>query len=314
MALGLTQANRLLMCGPMYHVSAFDLPGIAVLWMGGCIKILRDFSPEAALGAIEAERLNCAWFAPVMLNLSLGYDDRDRFDLTSLEWCIGGGERTPESRIRQFTSLFPKARCIDGYGLTESCSGDTLMEAGQEIEKIGSTGRALAHVEIEIRDDDGTALPAGNEGEICLRGAKVTQGYWRDPERTAAAFHGEGWFRSGDVGYLDADGFLFLTDRMKDMIISGGENIASSEVKRVLYELDQVAEAAVIGQPDDRWGEVPAAFVVLKPGMILDLDTLTAHCRANLAGFKAPKHLHLVETLPCNPSGKVLKRVLRDRV
>jgi fatty-acyl-CoA synthase len=184
------------------------------------------------------------------------------------------------------------------------------MEAGREIEKIGSTGRAISHVEIEIRDDAGSRLAPGENGEICLRGPKVTQGYWRDPERTAAAFFGD-WFRSGDVGYLDEDGFLYLTDRKKDMIISGGENIASSEVERVIYELPQVREVAVVGLHDARWGEKPVAVVVLGDGATLELSDLADYCRARLAGFKVPKQLIVRDSLPRNPSGKVLKRVLR---
>jgi fatty-acyl-CoA synthase len=185
------------------------------------------------------------------------------------------------------------------------------MEPGREIEKIGSTGRALAHVEIEIRDEDGATLRPGEEGEICLRGPKVTKGYWFDPAKTEAAFFGD-WFRTGDVGYLDAEGFLFLTDRKKDMIISGGENIASSEVERVIFELPEVREVAVIGVPDERWGERPVAFVVLEPGSTLALEALVAHCRSKLAGFKVPKDLILRQELPRNPSGKILKRALRD--
>jgi acyl-CoA synthetase (AMP-forming)/AMP-acid ligase II len=187
------------------------------------------------------------------------------------------------------------------------------MEAGREIERIGSTGRALAHVEVQIRDDGGTVLPPNTPGEICLRGPKVTKGYWRDPDKTARSFFGD-WFRTGDVGYLDEDGFLFLTDRKKDMIISGGENIASSEIERVIFLLPEVVEVAVIAVPDERWGEVPAAVVVLKEGSWLDAATLESHCRAHLAGFKVPKHLMIREALPRNPSGKVLKRVLRDEV
>ncbi len=187
-----------------------------------------------------------------------------------------------------------------------------MMEAGREIEKIGSTGRAIMHVELDIRDDAGRPLAPGEDGEICLRGPKITEGYWRDPERTAAAFHGDGWFRTGDVGHLDEEGFLYLTDRKKDMIISGGENIASSEVERVVYQMDAVLEAAIVGLPDDRWGERVAAVVVPKPGAEIDHATLDAHCRAHLAGFKSPKELHIVDALPRNPSGKVLKRVLRE--
>lgn len=265
------------------------------------------------LRTIERDRATGIWMAPVMTNGILNCPDRNRWDVSSLRWCVAGGDRTPESRIREFGEVFANARYIDAYGLTETCAADTMMEAGMEIAKIGSVGRALAHVEVEIRDDGGETLAAGMEGEICLRGAKVTKGYWRDPERTAASFWPDDWFRTGDVGYLDEDGFLYLTDRKKDLIISGGENIASSEVERVVYQLPQVSEVAVVGRPDPKWGERPVAVVVLKEGGELDFPALEAHCRANLAGFKVPKELHVVDALPRNPSGKVLKRVLRDR-
>jgi fatty-acyl-CoA synthase len=313
LALGLSAETRLLVVGPLYHVGALDLPGIAVLWHGGMLSIHRHFEPEQALAAIEAEQLNAAWFAPVMTTAILTCPTRDRYDVSSLRWTIGGGEKTPEIRIRAFAEFFKNARYIDGYGLTESCGGDTLMEQGRELEKIGSTGRALAHVEIEIRDEQGNRLPSGENGEICLRGPKVTQGYWKDPEKTAAAFFGD-WFRTGDVGYLDAEGFLYLTDRKKDMIISGGENIASSEVERVIYEMPEVHEVAVVGVHDERWGETPVAVVVLADGAKLTLPGLTDHCRARLGGFKVPKRLIIRDSLPRNPSGKVLKRVLRSEL
>jgi fatty-acyl-CoA synthase len=310
-ALGLSASDRLLIAGPLYHVGAFDLPGVAVLWVGGTLSILRDFAPARALAAIARERLTAAWFAPVMLGSLLGHSDRSGYALESIRWVVGGGERTPEARIRAFSELFTRARYIDAYGLTETCSGDTMMEAGREIEKIGSVGRPLAHVELEIRGDQGQRLATGETGEICLRGPKVTQGYWKDPEKTKASFFGD-WFRSGDVGHLDAEGFLYLTDRKKDMILSGGENIASSEVERVVYELPQVADAAVIGVPDEQWGERPVAVVVLKPGGTLTLEALQDHCRRKLAGFKVPKELIVRTDLPRNPSGKILKRVLRE--
>jgi fatty-acyl-CoA synthase len=310
LVLGLNADTRLLVVGPLYHVGALDLPGIAVLWHGGLLSIHRHFEPAQALAAIEREKLNAAWFAPVMTTALLSCPERERYDVSSLKWAIGGGERTPEARIRAFTGLFKSARYIDAYGLTETVGGDTFMEAGREIEKIGSTGRAIAHVGVEIRDDLGNRLPAGENGEICLRGPKVTRGYWKDPEKTRAAFFGD-WFRTGDVGFLDEDGFLYLTDRKKDMIISGGENIASSEVERVIYELPQVREVAVIGLPDARWGERPVAIVVLADNAALDMPELNDHCRARLAGFKVPKQLIIRDSLPRNPSGKVLKRVLR---
>jgi acyl-CoA synthetase (AMP-forming)/AMP-acid ligase II len=312
-ALGLGESDRLLVAGPLYHVGAFDLPGVAVLWVGGTLCIHRDFEVERVLASITTEKLTGGWLAPVMLGSILAHPRRGAFDVSSVRWIIGGGERTPEARIRQYSDYLSRGRYIDAYGLTESCSGDSFMEAGREIEKIGSVGRALAHVEIEIRDAVGARLPPGAAGEICLRGPKITQGYWRDAEKTAASFHGE-WFRTGDVGYLDAEGFLYLTDRVKDMIISGGENIASSEVERVVYQLPQVREAAIIGLPDETWGERPVAVVALNTGHSLDYETLAKHCRAHLAGFKVPKQLIVRDQLPRNPSGKVLKRLLRDEL
>ena len=312
-SLGLSASDRLLVVGPLYHVGAFDLPGLALLLTGGTLCVLREFEPDAALELIQNERLTGAWMAPVMLNRLLALPGRERYDLSSFRWLIGGGERTPEERIREFSSLFRHGRYIDAYGLTESCSGDTFMEAGMEIAKIGSTGRAVPHVGIQIRDDAGRVLASGESGEICLRGPKITKGYWRDPQKTVASFFGD-WFRTGDVGYLDQDGFLFLTDRKKDMIISGGENIASSEVERVIYRLEQVSEAAVVGLPDAQWGERVVAVVVLKAGAQLTPEELQLHCREHLAGFKVPRQLFLRESLPRNPSGKVLKRVLRDEL
>ena len=154
-------------------------------------------------------------------------------------------------------------------------------------------------------------MPAGERGEIVMRGPKVFKGYWRDPDATATAFAG-GWFHTGDIGVRDDDGYLFIVDRLKDMIVSGGENIAGSEVERVLYEHDSVLEVAVVGRPDDRWGEVPVAFVVLRPGATATADELVEHCRAQLARFKVPKEIMFLDALPRNPSGKVLKRELRD--
>lgn len=311
LALNLTNQDKLLVVGPLYHVGAFDLPGIALLLVGGTLCIHREFNAEAVLASIEQYQLTCGWMAPVMLNGVLSVDQPERYNLSSFKWCIAGGERTPESRIRDFTRVFRAGRFIDGFGMTETCSGDTLMEEGFELKKIGSTGRPLAHVEISIMDENQNHLPANTLGEICVRGPKVTRGYWKAPDKTAESFYGD-WLRSGDIGYLDEDGFLFLTDRAKDMIVTGAENVASGEVEKVLYQLPQVEEVAVIGVPDENWGEKIVAYVVLKPGQHLANDEMNGHCRQFLAGFKVPKELHLVDSLPRNPSGKVLKRILRS--
>ncbi|MGV6806468.1 MAG: AMP-binding protein [bacterium] len=312
--LQLSAQDRLCVTGPLYHVGGCDLPGLAIHLVGGTLIVVREFDASAVLATIGRERISGIWLAPVMTNAILGLESLEEFDCSSLKWCIGGGERTPESRIIRFMEVFPNARYIDAYGMTETVSGDTFMEPGFEVSKIGSVGRPTSMLELQIRDDDGAPLPPNVEGEICMRGPKVTSGYWKDAERTASAFFEDGFLRSGDVGYLDEDGFLFLTDRKKDLIISGGENISSSEVERVLYELPQIKEAAIVSRPDERWGEVPVAVVVLKEGEDLTFETLNAFCREQLASFKCPKALILMDELPRNPSGKILKRVLRDRV
>ena len=312
LSLGLGRDSRLLVVGPLYHVGACDLPGLGVHLAGGTIVVLRDFEPAQVLATIARENINGIWLAPVMVNDVLALP-RDQFpDVSSLRWCIAGGERTPESRIVAFGEAFPSARFIDAFGMTETLSGDTMMEPGRSLEKIGSVGRALRFVEIQVRDEAGAAMPSGEEGEICIRGPKVMREYWRDPQRTAEAFFPDGFLRSGDVGYLDEDGFLFITDRRKDMIISGGENIASSEVERVIYAHPAVKEAAVFARPHPRWGEVAIAAVVLASGHALTYEQLLDHCRTHLAGFKCPKGLVILNALPRNPSGKVLKRTLRE--
>ncbi len=313
-ALDLNAGTRLLTVGPLYHVGGLELPGLSVLALGGTMAIEREFDPEAVLTSVERHRLNGAWLAPTMTNAILALPPARWAAGESLRWVVGGGERTPETRIRSFAEAFPAARYIDAYGLTVSGGGDTYMEPGREIEKIGSTGRAVPHLEIEIRDDDGRALAPGVEGEICLRGRKITPGYWNDAAKTKQTFLPGGWLRTGDVGLLDDEGFLYLTDRKKDLIVSGGENIASSEVERVLYEMPEILEAAVVGVPDARWGEAPVAVVTLRLGATLTVAAVEAHCRKSLAGFKTPNRLVLRDQLPRNPSGKVLKRILREEL
>ena len=184
---------------------------------------------------------------------------------------IGGGEKMPIPLIERLQRTFPSAWFADAYGLTETVSGDTFLDRASTVTKLGSVGRPCLYLELDIWDEHGTSLPAGERGEVVLRGPKVFKGYWRDPEATDAAFAG-GWFHTGDIGIRDDDGYLYIVDRLKDMILSGGENIAGSEVERVLYEHDAVLEAAVVGRPDDRWGEVPVAFVVLRPNAAATSD------------------------------------------
>jgi acyl-CoA synthetase (AMP-forming)/AMP-acid ligase II len=223
---------------------------------------------------------------------------------------INGGEKMPIPLIEQIQRTFPSAWFADAYGLTETVSGDTFLDRDNLITKLGSVGRPCIYLELEVWDEQRHPVAAGERGEIVLRGPKVFKGYWRDIEATDSAFSG-GWFHTGDIGVVDEDGYLFIVDRLKDMIVSGGENIAGSEVERVLYEHDAVLEAAVVGRPDERWGEVPVAFVVLRTGQPATAEELVAHCSSRLAKYKVPKDVTFLEALPRNPSGKVLKRELR---
>jgi O-succinylbenzoate-CoA ligase len=308
---GLTASDKGLACGPLYHVGALDLTTTNVLYAGGTVELHRKFDGDAVLEALEDHGISNVWLAPSMVNQLLAHPTLERRDLSNVKLIIDGGEKMPLPLIERLLRAFPNAWFADAYGLTETVSGDTFLDKRKTVEKIGSVGKACLHVEVAIWDGNDRAVPAGTLGEIVLRGPKVFKGYWKDAEATAAAFRG-GWFHTGDIGYLDTDGFLYIVDRKKDLIISGGENIATPEVERVLYEHPAVLEAAVVGRPDARWGEVPVAFVVLREGMKADAEELEEFCRARLAKFKVPRAVRFVDQLPRNPSGKVLKRVLRE--
>jgi fatty-acyl-CoA synthase len=301
-----------LACGPLYHVGALDMVTTNMLYVGGSTHVLRRFGADAVLEAMEARRITQTWFAPAMVNAVLAAESLGDRDVGSVRLIQNGGEKMPMPLIKKVLDAFPNAWFSDAYGLTETVSGDTYLNKGKSVDKLGSVGKPILHTQVRIVDEDDNPLPAGETGEIAVRGPKICKGYWRDEEATKKAFKG-GWLHTGDLGKLDEDGYLYVVDRLKDMIISGGENIASSEVERVVYEHEAVVEAAVVGSPHERWGEVPVAYVVLKEGAHVDEEALDAHCRERLAKYKTPKGFRFVDALPRNPSGKVLKRELRDR-
>ncbi|HLH71473.1 MAG TPA: long-chain fatty acid--CoA ligase [Candidatus Dormibacteraeota bacterium] len=309
---GITSSDRTLVAGPLYHVGGMDLPASAVLYAGGSLVLLRKFEARETLAAIQAEGVTNLWLAPAMVNMILQLPDLESYDTRSVRFIINGGEKMPIPLIQRILRAFPNAWFSDAYGLTETVSGDTFMDREHVISKIGSVGKPVLHLGVRIVDEEGREVPPNQLGEVVLRGPKVFKGYWRDPEATAAAIR-DGWFHTGDIGRIDEDGYLYIEDRKKDLIISGGENIASSEVERALYEHPEVLEAAVIGIPDPRWGEVPKAFVVLRSGSGVTAQDLVEHCRQRLARFKVPRQVEFIDALPRNPSGKVLKRELRER-
>jgi fatty-acyl-CoA synthase len=308
---GFTSADLGLACGPLYHVGALDLTTTTLVAAGATVIIHRAFDAAAVVDELERSRVTTVWLAPAMVNAILALPDIETRDLSSVRVVINGGEKMPIPLIQRIQRTFPSAWFADAYGLTETVSGDTFLDRDSIITKLGSVGRPCLHLDLDVWDDDGRSVGPNEPGEIVMRGPKVFKGYWRDPDATAKAFAG-GWFHTGDIGVRDDDGYLFIIDRLKDMIVSGGENIAGSEVERVLYEHDAVLEAAVVGRPDERWGEVPVAFVVVRPGATVTADELVERCRTQLAKFKVPKDITFVDELPRNPSGKVLKRELRE--
>ena len=309
---GFTGADLGLACGPLYHVGALDLTTTSLIAAGATTIIHRAFDAAAVTDELERSRVTTVWLAPAMVNAIMALPGIEQRDLSSVRLVINGGEKMPIPLIERIQRVFPSAWFADAYGLTETVSGDTFLDHDSIISKLGSVGRPCLYLELDIWDEHGQPVVAGERGEIVMRGPKVFKGYWRDSDATAAAFAG-GWFHTGDIGVRDDDGYLFIVDRLKDMIVSGGENIAGSEVERVLYEHESVLEAAVVGRPDDRWGEVPVAYVVLREHATTTKDVLIAHCRTQLARFKVPKEITLIDALPRNPSGKVLKRELRGR-
>jgi len=299
-----------LACGPLYHVGALDLTTTTLIAAGATTIIHRAFDAAAVVDELERSRVTTVWLAPAMVNAIMALPGVEDRDLSSVRVIINGGEKMPIPLIERIQRAFPSAWFADAYGLTETVSGDTFLDRDSIVTKLGSVGRPCLYLDLDVWDENGTSVAPGEKGEIVLRGPKVFKGYWRDPDATATAFAG-GWFHTGDIGVRDDDGYLFIVDRLKDMIVSGGENIAGSEVERVLYEHDSVLEAAVVGRPDDRWGEVPVAHVVLRPGATTTAEELIEHCRSQLARFKVPKDITFLDALPRNPSGKVLKRELR---
>ncbi|MGJ7544733.1 acyl-CoA synthetase [Variovorax sp. LT1R16] len=296
---------------PMFHVGGLLCGSMTTLLAGGHLVLQRGFDPQAVLDAVATHRVSVTFAVPAMLLFISQHAGFEAANLSSLRLVSVGGAPMPEPLLRLYG-----ARGIpvhQGYGMTETASMITFLHPDRSGDKLGSSGTPPLLTEIKLIDVMGDEVTApGATGEICVRGGNVMSGYWNRPEANAAAFTADGWFRSGDVGYRDAEGFLFVCDRLKDMVISGGENIYPAEVESVLYDHPDVAEAAVIGAPDAQWGERVVAVIAPRPGRTVTLEGLREFAQARLARYKLPKELRLVEALPRNPTGKVLKAKLRE--
>ena len=304
---GFTSSDLGLACGPLYHVGALDLTTTSLIAAGATIILHRSFEASDVVDEIERSKVTTVWLAPAMVNAILALPEIEQRDLSSARVVVNGGEKMPIPLIRRIQRVFPSAWFADAYGLTETVSGDTFLDRDSIMSKLGSVGRPCLYVELDIWDTHGKSLPVGERGEIVMRGPKVFKGYWRNPEATAAAFAG-GWFHTGDIGVRDDDGYLYIVDRLKDMIVSGGENIASSEVERVSMSTMRCSRrqwlaVLMIDGAKSQW---PSSSCVRMRQRRRTL--LLEHCRAQLARFKVPKDITFLDFLPRNPSGKVLKR------
>jgi fatty-acyl-CoA synthase len=297
---------------PMYHCAQLDCFFSVDVYLGATSVILPGPDPATLLATIERERVTKLFCPPTVWISLLRHPDFDTRDLSSLRKGYYGASPMPVEVLRELSRRLPDVRLWNFYGQTEMAPLATILRPDEQVRHAGSAGRASLNVETRVVDDAGAEVPPGEVGEIVHRSPHATLGYYADEEKTAEAFRG-GWFHSGDLGVIDENGYLAVVDRKKDMIKTGGENVASREVEEALYLLDGVAEVAVFGIPHPHWIEAVTAVVVPKAGASLTSDEVDAHARAHLAGFKRPKYVVFADALPKNPSGKILKRDLRTR-
>ena len=314
--LGLKPDEVTLCALPLYNTFALNQCINALVFLGATMVLLRRFDALACMEAIQRHR--CTFFpaVPTMLQKVFNHPDAAGYDLTSLRRIVTGGAPVPAAilrRVHEFAGT--QITVITGYGLTEATALNSIHEVrlGEdgELHRAKSVGRALPGIQIAICDEAGHEVPFGTVGEICIKGPCVMKGYYKLPEMTAEAIR-DGWLRTGDLGQMEPDGHFAVVDRKKDLIIRGGQNIYPADIEEALYSHPAVAEAAVIAMPDDVMGEVPAAFVALKPDMTTTPEALLAQCRTLLASYKVPVTIRILDELPKGPTGKILRRGLRD--
>jgi len=301
-----------LYAAPMFHLAAFGV------WVGNTVVgtprvMIPAFDPVAVMAAVQEHRISDLMLVPTMVQLVVDHPRVDEFDLSSIRRIIYGASPMSDALLARALKLWPDAQFFQAYGQTELAPVATVLtpEDHEDARHRTSVGRAAPHAEVRIVGPDDVELPRGEAGEIVVRGSNVMLGYWDRPEETARAVR-DGWMHTGDGGYMDDEGYVHLTDRLKDMIISGGENVYSVEVESVLAEHPAVAACAVIGVPDETWGERVHAVVVPAAGRTVTPEELRTFCAERIAGYKAPRSVELVESLPLSAAGKVLKRQLRE--
>ncbi|MFV0309251.1 MAG: long-chain-fatty-acid--CoA ligase [Desertimonas sp.] len=303
-------ADRYLVALPLFHVGALT-PAVAACYAGVTQIVMRSFDPTQTWRVISDERVTTGLLVPAMLQFMLQTRDAaGDIEFDQLRWVMSGASPVPVNLIKAYDGLGIEIHQV--YGLTESCGPACLISPDEAIARAGSTGKEFFHTEVRIVDEDGNDVPPGEPGELICRGEHNMVGYWNRPEATAEAIR-DGWLHTGDVAVMDADGFVYINDRLKDMIISGGENVYPAEIENVIVGHERVADVAVIGEPSERWGESPLAVVVRADDALTEAEVLE-YCQGKLARYKLPRRAVFVDEIPRNPTGKPLKRVLRDEL
>ncbi|CAM3225294.1 long-chain-fatty-acid--CoA ligase [Brevibacillus invocatus] len=310
--------SRFLHAAPMFHL-ADGMCMISITNAGGSHCVIRAFSAKGFMKAVDTYKVTNTLLVPTMLNMVLNDPDYKAYDLHSLEKVTYGAAPMPYELLKRAMQEFPNIKWTQGYGMTEASPGisqlspdyHVLDDSSKNQRRLFSAGHAVMGVEVRIVDELGNELPVGQVGEIIARGPNIMKGYWNLPEETAAVLK-NGWYHTGDMGYLDEDYFLYVVDRKKDMIISGGENIYSPEVENIIYQHPDVVEVAVIGAPDPTWGEIVLAAVVKKKGSQMTEQEIVDFMRGRVASYKIPKRIEFMEELPKSGAGKILKRHLRS--
>jgi acyl-CoA synthetase (AMP-forming)/AMP-acid ligase II len=303
--------TRCLHAAPMFHLADLAAWNATTTALGTHV-IVPAFEPVAVMEAVAAHGATDALLVPVMIQLLIDHPRITEHDLTSLRSILYGASPIAQGVLERAMKAFPNASFTQAYGMTELSPVATLLSPDdhRRTDRLRAAGQAAPHSEVRIVDPEGGEVPRGTVGEITARGGHVMLGYWNQPEATAAAVR-EGWMHTGDGGFMDEQGYVFVVDRIKDMIVSGGENVYSAEVESALSRHPAVATCAVIGVPDDEWGERVHAVVVLRPGETTTAEDLREHAKTLIAGYKAPRSAEFVEALPVSAAGKVLKRELR---
>jgi acyl-CoA synthetase (AMP-forming)/AMP-acid ligase II len=313
-SVGLRPGDRYLIIMPFFHSFGYKSGWLACIIHGATALPEPVFDVGPVLERIQREQITVMPGSPTIYQSMLTFPDRANFDTSSLRLAVTGGAAVPVELVHRMRSELGFRDVITAYGLTESCGTVSACQLGDDDETIATTcGKPIPDTETKCVDPDGKEVPRGEPGEVWTRGYHVMKGYWGDPEETAKAVDSDGWLHTGDIAVMDERGYLRITDRIKDMFIMGGFNVYPAEVENLLFQYEGIAAAAVIGVPDERMGEVGMAFVVPVPGATLEADALVAWSREHMANYKVPRYFEVVDVLPSNASGKVLKFELRER-